>query len=62
MQQITNIKEEACKLIDGLPDGATWEDISRTLFERLLIEEGIADLDAGRVWTSDEIRKKLGIA
>jgi len=26
-----------------------------------VIEEGIADLDAGTVWTSDEIRDKLGI-
>lgn len=31
------------------------------MLERLLIEEGIADLDAGRVWTSDQIREKLAL-
>ena len=28
---------------------------------RRLVEEGIADLDAGITWTSDEIRNKRGI-
>ena len=61
MQQV-HIKDEARILIDGLPDDATWEDVIRLVFERLMIEEGIADLDAGRTWTSDQIREKLGIA
>ena len=61
MRQIEDIKDEARKLIDTLPDNATWEDVVRTVFERLMIEEGIEDLEAGRVWTSDEIREKLGI-
>jgi predicted transcriptional regulator len=42
-------------------DNATREDVVRAVFERLMIEEGIADLEAGRVWTSDEIRQELGI-
>jgi len=61
MQQVVDVKDEARRLIDALPDSATWEDVSRTVFERLLIEEGIADLDNGRVWTSDQIREKLGM-
>ena len=62
MQDILTVKNEARKLIDDLPDDATWEDISRIVFERLMIEEGIADLDATRAWTSDQIREKLGIS
>ena len=61
MQDTSHIKEEARKLIETLPDDATWEDFSRLVFERQMIEEGIADLDAGRVWTSEQIREKLGI-
>ncbi|HKV42066.1 MAG TPA: hypothetical protein VJX67_22870 [Blastocatellia bacterium] len=65
MQQTVDIKDQARKLIDSLPDSAAlrtqMEDVSRTEFERLLIEEGIADLDAGRVWTSDQIRDKLAL-
>lgn len=53
------IKEEALKLIESLPDDATWEDLARLMLERQMIEEGIADLEAGRVWTSGQIREKL---
>jgi predicted transcriptional regulator len=45
-----------------MPDDATWEDLTRLMLEHQLIEEGIADIEAGRVWTSDEIRDKLGMA
>ena len=62
MQQTTHIKEEALRLIESLPDDATWEDLTRLMLERQMIEEGITDLEAGRVWTSDEIREKLGSA
>ena len=62
MQETTPIKAEALKLIESLPDNATWEDLTRLMIERQLIEEGIADIEAARVWTSDEIREKLGVA
>lgn len=55
------IKEEALKLIESSPDDSTWEDLARLMFEQQMIEEGIADLDAGRIWTSDEIREKLRV-
>ena len=61
MQDSTQLKEEARKLIDALPEDATWEDFTRLVFERQMIEEGIADLEAGRTWTSEQIREKLGI-
>ena len=61
MQDGTQLKEEARKLIEALPDDATWEDFTRLVFERQMIEEGIADLEAGRSWTSAQIREKLGI-
>jgi hypothetical protein len=62
MQETTHIKEEALKLIESLPDDATWEDLTRLMLERQLIEEGIADIEPGRVWTSDQIREKLGMS
>lgn len=62
MQETTHIKQEALKLIESLPDDATWEDLTRLMLERQLIEEGIADIEAGRVWTSDEIREKMGMS
>ncbi|PYS52654.1 MAG: hypothetical protein DMG13_15490 [Acidobacteria bacterium] len=61
MPNTTPIKEEARRLVEELPDNATWSDFARLVVERQRIEEGIADLDADITWTSDEIRNKLGI-
>jgi hypothetical protein len=47
--------------VEDLPDDATWSDLVRLVVERQRVKEGIADLDAGIAWTSDEIREKLGI-
>jgi predicted transcriptional regulator len=62
MQETNHIKEEALRLIEALPDDATWEDLTRLMLERQMIEEGIQDSEAGRVWTSDQIREKLGMS
>jgi predicted transcriptional regulator len=61
MSDNTNVKEQARQLIESLPDDITWEDIASVVFERQRIEEGIADLEAGRVWTSDQIRRAIGL-
>lgn len=61
MAKPTHLKDEAHKLVDLLPDDATWTDLLRLIEERQRIDEGVADLEAGRSWTSDEIRDKLGI-
>ena len=61
MSETTLSKKEARRLIDELPEDATWSDFSWLVIERQRIEEGIADLDAGITWTSDQIRHKLGI-
>jgi hypothetical protein len=61
MSNTTPIKEEARRLVEELPENATWSDFARLVVERQRVEEGIADLNAGITWTSDEIRNKLGI-
>ena len=61
MPETTHIKEEARRLVDELPEDATWADFARLVIERQRVEEGIADLDAGIAWTSDQIREKLRI-
>jgi len=61
MSGSTRIKEEARRLVEELPEEATWADFARLVIERQRVEEGITDLDADITWTSDEIRNKLGI-
>jgi hypothetical protein len=52
----TNIKEEARKLIEKLPDGSTWDDLMREIYVRLAIESGLADSQAGRTTSVETVR------
>ena len=55
------VKEEAHRLVDKLPDSATWDDLIREIYVRQVIERGLADSDAGRTKDVREIRKKHGL-
>jgi hypothetical protein len=51
-----SIKEEAHRLIDSLPDDATWEDVMYRLYVHEAVEQGLADSDADRVTPVREVR------
>jgi hypothetical protein len=55
------IKEEAHKIIDQMPDGATWDDLMHEIYVREVIELGLADSKAGRTKDVKEIRAKYGL-
>jgi len=50
------VKEQARKIVDALPDNATWEDLIYRLYVREAIEAGIQDADAGRVFNVSQVR------
>jgi hypothetical protein len=50
-----SIKEEAKRLIDALPDNSSWSDLMYEIYVRREIEEGVADLDAGRSKSHEEV-------
>jgi predicted transcriptional regulator len=54
-------KEQAHALIDGLPDNATWSELAYRLEVRADIEEGLADVEAGRVVSTAELRRDFGL-
>jgi len=54
-------KDEARRLIDRLPDDATWEDLIREIYVIEAVEQGLADSEAGRVTDVGEIREKYGL-
>jgi hypothetical protein len=54
-------KEEAHKLIDQLPAGATWEDLMREIYVREAIELGLSDSEAGHTKDVAEIRAKYSL-
>ena len=54
-------KADAYKLIDQLPNNATWEDLMYEIYVREAIEQGIEDSNAGRTKDVGEIRRKYGL-
>jgi predicted transcriptional regulator len=55
------IKSEAHRLIDTLPDDATWDDVMYRVYVRQCIDAGIEDADAGRVVDLEEVRRRFGL-
>ena len=44
--QIPNIKQEAHRLVEQLPDNATWDDLAYEIYVRQAIEEGLSRVTA----------------
>jgi predicted transcriptional regulator len=57
----TNIKEEAHRLVESLPDDSTWEDLMYQIYVRETVEKGLADADAGRVTDVKKVREEFGL-
>lgn len=53
------VKEEALKLIDGLPEESSWDDIIYQMYVRKKIERGIQAAEQGRVLTHEEVKKQF---
>jgi len=49
MPESRNIKSDARRIVDELPDNATWEDLMYEIYVRESIEAGLPDVDAGRL-------------
>lgn len=52
-------KEEARKLLDKIPETATWDDIMYEFYVRQKIETALADVEAGRVVSQEEIEAEF---
>jgi hypothetical protein len=59
--QTQSIKEQARRLLDNLPDSATWDDVMYRIYVRQSIEAGIEDSDQGRTLDVKEVRKRFGL-
>ena len=57
-----NIKQEARRLVDQLPENSTWDDLMHEIYVRQSIEKGLADSQAGRTTSVEEVREKLGLS
>lgn len=53
------VKEELTRLIQEQPDDSSPEDIVRELAFHVMIERGIADVDARRVVSNEEMGRRI---
>jgi predicted transcriptional regulator len=58
---MVNIKEEVRRLLDRLPDDASWDDVMHEIYVRKAIESGLADSETGRTTPVEEVRKRFGL-
>ena len=52
-------KREVGKLLTRLPDNCSLEDIQYHLYVLQKIEKGLKDVEEGRVYTQEEVDKKM---
>lgn len=60
--ETTSVKEEARRLVDQLPDNSTWDDLMHEIYVRQSIEKGLADSQAGRTTSVEDVREKFGLS
>jgi hypothetical protein len=58
---VTSIKDEARRIVDQLPETATWEDLIYRIYVRQSIEAGLKDVEEGRVVSVEEVRRSFGL-
>ena len=52
-------KDEARKIIDSLPEQATWDDIMYRFYVKIKIESSLKAIDEGKVMSHDEVKKRV---
>jgi len=56
---MSTVKEELTRLIQEQPDDSSTEEIVRELAFHLMVERGLADSDAERVISNEEMGRRI---
>jgi len=57
----SGIKDEARRLVEKLPENASWDDLMYEIYVRQAIERGLADSETGRTKPIEEVRARYGL-
>ena len=57
-----NVKEEARRLVDNLPEDVTWDQLMYHIYVRQAVEAGLNDSEAGRTIDVKEVRSRFGLS
>ncbi len=55
----TTAKDEVRKLLDQLPEEASFEEIQYHIYVRQKIEAGLRDAEEGRVLSQEEVERRM---
>ncbi|MGA2590181.1 MAG: hypothetical protein ABSH32_09720 [Bryobacteraceae bacterium] len=56
---MSTAKQEVRRLLDQIPDDATFEDIQYHIYVRGKIERGLQDVEEGRVVSEEEMERRM---
>ncbi len=56
---MSTAKEEVRKILDKIPDDASYEDIQYHIYVREKIERGLQDIEEGRVFSQEEVEQRI---
>ncbi len=51
------VRESARQVVESLPDQCTWDDLLYELYVRQKIDQGLDDVEHGRVVSHEEVRR-----
>jgi hypothetical protein len=51
-------KEEAIRLLERIPDSATWDDIMYQLYVKAKVEDALVEADAGEGVDQEEVERR----
>jgi len=60
--EAANVKEEARRLVEKLPDNASWDDLMHEIYVRQAIEAGLEDSRAGKLSSLEDVRAKFELS
>lgn len=61
MPETASTREKARRLVEQLPDDATWDDLLCQVFVHQSIEAGLKDCREGRTVPVAEVRRRLAL-
>jgi len=53
------VKKEAKKMLNNLPEEASWDDLMYEMYVRKKIDEGIKAAEEGRILSHEEVKKRF---
>ena len=56
------MKEKARRLVERLPEDASWDDLMHEIYVRQAIEAGLEDSRTGKLSSLEDVRARLGLS